>query len=85
LHGALLDARILAEAYLAMTGGQAALSVGTEGASSSAREQIERRVEREGLSLVVVKATAGELAAHEASLDRIEAAGGECLWRNLKH
>ena len=85
LHGALLDARILAEVYLAMTGGQAALSLGTEGTSSSAREQIERRIEREGLSLVVVRATEEELAAHEASLDRIEAAAGECLWRSLKH
>jgi len=84
LHGALLDARILAEVYLAMTGGQAALSLGTEGASSSVREQVERRVDREGLELVVVRATAEEIEAHEASLDRIEAAGGQCLWRGLK-
>jgi DNA polymerase-3 subunit epsilon len=82
LHGALLDARILAEVYLAMTGGQAALSLGTERASSAAGQQVEQRMDRTGLKLVVVKATAEEIAAHEATLDRIEAGGdGECLWR----
>jgi DNA polymerase-3 subunit epsilon len=83
LHGALLDARILADVYLAMTGGQAALSLGTEGVSSSAREQVEHKVDREGLKLVVIRATAEELAAHDASLDRIEQVAGETLWRKL--
>jgi DNA polymerase-3 subunit epsilon len=86
LHGALLDARILAEVYLAMTGGQAALSLGTERASSAAGQQVEQRMDRTGLKLVVVKATAEEIAAHEATLDRIEAGGhGKCLWRRLEH
>jgi len=83
LHGALLDARILADVYLAMTGGQAALSLGTEGASSSSREQVERKVDRDGLELIVIRASADELAAHEASLDRIEQVAGESLWRKL--
>jgi DNA polymerase-3 subunit epsilon len=86
LHGALLDARILAEVYLAMTGGQAALSLGTERASSAAGQQVEQRMDRTGLKLVVVRASADELAAHEATLDRIEAASDrECLWRRLEH
>jgi len=86
LHGALLDARILAEVYLAMTGGQAALSLGTERASSAAGQQVEQRMDRTGLKLVVVRASADELAAHEATLDRIEAAvEAECLWRRLEH
>jgi DNA polymerase-3 subunit epsilon len=85
LHGALLDARILAEVYLAMTGGQAALSLGTERASSAAGQQVEQRMDRTGLKLVVVKATAEEIAAHEATLDRIEAGGhGPCIWRRLQ-
>ncbi|MGD1977474.1 MAG: DNA polymerase III subunit epsilon, partial [Gammaproteobacteria bacterium] len=73
LHGALLDARILAEVYLAMTGGQAALSLGTERKSSAAGQPVDRRIDRKGLKLVVVRATDEELAAHEAALDRIEA------------
>jgi DNA polymerase-3 subunit epsilon len=85
LHGALLDARILADVYLAMTGGQAALSLGTESTSSSGREQVERKVDREGLKLVVVRANAEEIKAHEATLDRIEVVGGHCVWRDLKH
>ena len=85
LHGALLDARILAEVYLAMTGGQAALSLGTERKSSAAGQPVDRRIDRKGLKLVVVRATDDELAAHEAALDRIEAAGkGEPVWRNLE-
>jgi DNA polymerase-3 subunit epsilon len=85
LHGALLDARILAEVYLAMTGGQAALSLGTERKSSAAGQPVDRRIDRKGLKLVVVRATDEELAAHEAALDRIEATGkGEPVWRNLE-
>jgi DNA polymerase-3 subunit epsilon len=84
LHGALLDARILAEVYLSMTGGQAALSLGTEQPSTATGQQVERRVDREGLELVVPKASADELEAHEAVLDRIEKASGEqCVWRSL--
>jgi DNA polymerase-3 subunit epsilon len=86
LHGALLDARILAEVYLAMTGGQAALSLGTERKSSAAGQPVDRRIDRKGLKLVVVRATDEELAAHEAALDRIEARReGSCLWRTLDH
>ena len=86
LHGALLDARILAEVYLAMTGGQAALSLGTERKSSAAGQPVDRRIDRKGLKLVVVRATDEELAAHEAALDRIEARRDElCLWRQLEH
>jgi DNA polymerase-3 subunit epsilon len=85
LHGALLDARILAEVYLAMTGGQAALSLGTERKSSATGQPADRRIERKGLKLVVVKATGEELAAHEKALDGIEATGdGECVWRRLE-
>jgi len=84
LHGALLDARILGDVYLAMTGGQAALSLGNEQRSSSRGEDAVRRIDRSGLVLAVVEPTTAELAAHEASLDRLDAAvDGECLWRKL--
>ena len=74
LHGALLDARILAEVYLAMTGGQASLSLDTAGPDVSAERTPSARIEREGLVLPVVLASAAELAAHEAILARIRGA-----------
>ena len=46
LHGALLDARILAEVYLAMTGGQAALSLGTERKSSAVGQPVDAPLDR---------------------------------------
>ena len=89
-HGALLDAEILADVYLAMTGGQTALSLdGSAVADAGAGEkdgaggvsQI-RRVPREGLGLLVVRATAEELTAHEARLDAVDAASGDgAVWR----
>jgi DNA polymerase-3 subunit epsilon len=83
LHGALLDARILADVYLAMTGGQADLSLDAGVSSSPGASRIERRVDRAGLDLVVIPASPAELAAHEAALDRIEAVAGETVWRRL--
>lgn len=84
-HGALLDARILADVYLAMTGGQSALALGEEragsrgaAAGSEARAQV-----RPTVPLRVVAATGPELAAHEAMLERIaKASGGKVLFRN---
>jgi DNA polymerase-3 subunit epsilon len=81
LHGALLDARILADVYLAMTGGQVSLSLEAETETESAGAAIIASVAREGLDLVVVRASAEELAAHEAMLGRIRAAaGGVTVW-----
>ena len=65
LHGALLDARILAEVYLTMTGGQVSLSLETEtlGVAVGAAGLV--RIRREGLVLPVLLASAAEQAAHE--------------------
>lgn len=81
LHGALLDAEILADVYLAMTGGQITLSLGGEGqnADGSHSEKI-IRVQRSKPG-VVIKASAEELAEHEKKLAQIDkASGGNCLW-----
>ena len=83
LHGALLDARLLAEVYLAMTGGQAALGLDGHG---QRRDNVDvRRVDRAGLpQLSVIRASAAECQAHEAQLEAIDrASGGQCLWRRL--
>lgn len=89
LHGALLDARILAEVYLAMTGGQSALELGESrgrrgsGAGSAGASAPVVRAARPAGELPVIEPTAAELAAHEALLDRIaKASGGRCLFRD---
>src|SRR5690606_21104051 len=81
LHGALLDAQILAEIYLAMTGGQVSLSLGGDEPLAAAAEIAHRPIERQGLSLVVLRANDAELAAHEAMLARIaKRAGRPIVW-----
>ncbi|AQA18928.1 DNA polymerase III subunit epsilon [Halioglobus japonicus] len=84
LHGALLDAEILADVYLTMTGGQTSLTLSdTDGdsAGSVGGERIQRlSVERRPLK--VIEPSAEELAAHEAQLEAIAAGnGGKVLWR----
>ena len=85
LHGALLDARILADVYLVMTGGQTSLSLAGhdaegDGEGSGEAEGI-RRLSAERPRLRVIHAGDEELARHAATLEAIAAAnGGQCLW-----
>ena len=84
LHGALLDAQILAEVYLAMTGGQVGLALTETSTSTLAANSAEpmRALVRTALPLVVVMATEEEADAHEAMLKIIaKASGGKCLWQ----
>jgi DNA polymerase-3 subunit epsilon len=84
-HGALLDANILAEIYLTMTGGQVSLSLGGDEVERAAVEVTQQHVDRAGLELVVLEATADELRAHEAMLATIaKRAGRAPLWRELE-
>ena len=81
LHGALLDAQLLAEVYLAMTGGQGDL--GFAGASSE-RAVAPAMAPPPGSrpALRIRRADAVESTAHEAHLRRLDAASkGHCLWR----
>ncbi|XBS68950.1 DNA polymerase III subunit epsilon [Acerihabitans sp. KWT182] len=84
LHGALLDAEILADVYLAMTGGQTAMRFSMEGegerTNTDGGEHIQR-VERPPSALTVIYASEQELAAHEHRLDLVKKKGGSCLWR----
>jgi DNA polymerase-3 subunit epsilon len=80
LHGALLDAEILADVYLLMTGGQTKLKLASSGSSDADATAI-RRLNRTGNKLKVIKASADELEQHEARLDIVQNAGGKCLWR----
>ena len=77
----MLDAQILAEVYLAMTGGQVDLSLG--GQSQEDHKNILKiiPVEREGLNLVVPEISAKESSAHEAMLKHLESERGKpALW-----
>lgn len=87
LHGALLDARLLADVYLAMTGGQGALSLGEDAAPDPSRVQTEQvqRIDRDGLNLRVVQASAADLKAHEAQLDLLDTKSSDgALWRRAE-
>jgi DNA polymerase-3 subunit epsilon len=86
LHGALLDAEILADLYLAMTGGQTALSLGSASNNASFNSGSEvRRLDGNRQPLKVVAASAEEAAAHEARLAAIDkASGGNCVWKKLE-
>lgn len=82
LHGALLDAEILAEVYLAMTGGQTSIAFSQENeASHTAASNGEiQRITRPQSGLKIVYADDSELMNHEQRLDLV-AKKGNCLWR----
>jgi len=82
LHGALLDAEILAEVYLMMTGGQTDLLLAGQGDETRAEVSEIRRLPDDRPRLRVLRATDEELAAHERRLQAIgDACGGVALWR----
>ena len=85
LHGALLDAEILADVYLAMTGGQATLSLDARGDAQDSGTSRVRRLATGRPGLRVILPTAEELAAHDARLEAIDkSCGGTALWRSLE-
>jgi DNA polymerase III subunit epsilon len=93
LHGALLDAEILADVYLAMTGGQAALFEDThshlKNATASQTNTVApsdiRRLDPNRPKLPVIPASAEELAAHQAWLEELdEKSGGKCVWKKIE-
>lgn len=75
LHGALLDANLLADVYLAMTGGQATLVLETP-ESAKVAAQAKRRGSRQPVTgLKSVAVSADDVAEHDALLEKIRAAG----------
>lgn len=80
LHGALLDAEILADVYLYMTGGQKTLSLAGEGEDGSQAAAI-RRLAAGRIPVPILAATAAELEAHQKFLqDLTKASGKELNW-----
>lgn len=82
LHGALLDAEILADVYLLMTGGQRALSLDANAGEDGSSGGI-RRVSDKRSPLPVIRASESEASAHEAFLAMMEQQAGSALWRKL--
>lgn len=82
LHGALLDAEILADVYLAMTGGQTTLLLDDLGGKDRPIRKPASSINREKLK--VISADEEELIAHENWLKLLDQASqGKCLWRKL--
>ncbi len=81
LHGALLDAEILADVYLFMTGGQTSLGLGADGSDDSQGAHVSgiKRVSMGRKPLPVITATELELEAHQ---QRLNSLGDDCLWRS---
>ena len=86
LHGALLDAEILADVFLAMTGGQTSLGLHEQGGDAGqgvGQGSGIRRLPQGRPPLTVITATPEERQRHEARLDAIaEHSGGKVLWRD---
>ncbi len=84
LHGALLDAEILADIYLIMTGGQVSLALAAQDADRQTSSSDESRIKRLPASRQkgsVIQASEAELTAHQQRLTAIQkASNGKCVW-----
>ncbi|MBK9132484.1 MAG: DNA polymerase III subunit epsilon [Gammaproteobacteria bacterium] len=86
LHGALLDAEILADVYLAMTGGQSRLLLETEpeAVTTLVSQAPVIRLSKDRAPLPVIPASAAEREAHARQLEGIDrTSGGKCIWLRL--
>ena len=84
LHGALLDAEILADVYLAMTSGQSSLLLQDEDAEVMQSHKASRKLDLQRPPLPVILAQAAELQAHQKRLLEIGKSSEQgCLWLDL--
>jgi len=82
LHGALLDAELLADVYIYMTRGQDALLIDVEDSNDSKKRAA--AIDLQSLKLAVITASEQELAAHEEVLLQIDkASSGQTVWRSV--
>ncbi len=84
LHGALLDAELLADVYINMTRGQDALLMEVE--SNDEQTRTTERVDLSSYQLPVIAATEAEMAQHDDVLAQLDkSSGGKTVWRNLEN
>ncbi|MFA5632589.1 MAG: DNA polymerase III subunit epsilon [Ottowia sp.] len=82
LHGALLDAELLADVYINLTRGQETLLMDLQ--DGSTESELAQRIDLSSFDLLIIQATADELAAHEQVLGQIDkASAGKTIWRSL--
>jgi DNA polymerase-3 subunit epsilon len=81
LHGALLDAEILAHVYLAMTGGQASLFAEVENQTTESDIIHIKEKELQLANAIVIKATNEEITAHQSFVEFLEKKSGVNHWR----
>lgn len=87
LHGALLDAQLLAEVYLGMTGGQGIieLTAASDDNNAAAAVALEQRLRELGTRPRVLAPTEEETQAHAEYLQRLQKSSeGQCLWSSLE-
>lgn len=82
LHGALLDAEILADVYLLLSGGQTILSLDKDGGDDNGKSEL-RRISSERSALKVIAASSDELSDHEQYLKTMQKSTSEVLWEKL--
>ncbi len=84
LHGALLDAELLADVYINMTRGQDALLMEVE--STDAQTRTSERIDLSLFQLPVIAASEQEVAQHEDVLAQLDkSSGGKTIWRNTEN
>ena len=82
LHGALLDAELLADVYINLTRGQEALLM--EIGDDQPQHQTDLQIDLSSYQLPVLRANDHELTAHEDMLKQLDkSSGGKTVWRNL--
>jgi DNA polymerase-3 subunit epsilon len=85
LHGALLDAEILADVFLLMTGGQSSLlDDGQERREQTVVSSEVSYLSADRPALKIIRCTEQELNEHQQRLEAIEKASGSCLWHQLR-
>jgi len=85
LHGALLDAQILLDVYLAMTGGQTDLLLHDDQAGNNQNSAEVRKLDPNRPRLRVIEPTGEELEAHYNKLDTVDKeSNGNCIWKKLE-
>ena len=83
-HGALLDANILADVYMSLTGGQSKFEFDSNDLSNSKKSASKNTISREGIELISIKANKSDIEEHESRLLDIEKRNSvETIWRKI--
>ena len=83
-HGALLDANILADVYMLLTGGQSKFEFDTSNLSNDEKTSTKNNISREGIELISINANKNDLEEHESRLADIEKRNSvETIWRKV--